>query len=116
MNKKCPIEYTISLISGKWKIMLIKELSKEPMRYGELLKEIPIISPKVLVQHLRELEKDKLIKREIFPEIPPRVEYSLSDKGRSLYNIFLELRKWGLAEDNEELVECNFCKKCQILL
>lgn len=115
MNKKCPIEYTISLISGKWKVILIKELSKKPMRYGELLKEIPAISSKVLIQHLRELEEDGLIDRKIFPEIPPKVEYSLNERGRSLYNIFIELRKWGLIEDNEEKVECNFCEKCNIL-
>lgn len=115
MRKKCPIEYTLSLINGKWKILIIKELSQTPLRYGDLRKLLSFISPKVLIQNLRELEEAKLIDREIFPEIPPKVEYSLNEKGRSLYNIFIELRKWGLNE-NLDNIECKMCKKCQLIL
>jgi len=113
MEKKCPIEFTLSLISGKWKILIIKELSQEPLRYGAIGKRIPGISSKVLIQHLREMEDDGLIVREIFPEVPPRVEYSLSEMGKSIASIFVELRRWGLESDNKGIVECEFCKKCQ---
>ncbi|MDR1271919.1 MAG: helix-turn-helix transcriptional regulator, partial [Clostridiales Family XIII bacterium] len=75
-NKRCPIEYTLSLISGKWKILILKELSQGALRYGVIGKRIPEISPKVLISHLREMEEDGLIVREVFPEVPPRVEYS----------------------------------------
>lgn len=112
MNKKCPIEFTLSLINGKWKIKILKELSQKPLRYGELGKYIPEVTSKVLIQHLREMEGDGLIVREIFPEVPPRVEYSLSEKGKSIFSIFTELRRWGLALDNEEKVACAMCKKC----
>jgi DNA-binding HxlR family transcriptional regulator len=113
MDKKCPIEYTLSLISGKWKIIILKELSQEPVRYGALGKIIPGISPKVLSQHLREMESDGLIVREVFPEVPPRVEYSLSEMGKSISSILIELRQWGLEMDVKGITECTFCKKCQ---
>ena len=112
MNKKCPIEFTLSLINGKWKILILKELSQEPLRYGAIGKRISEISSKVLIQHLREMEDDGLINREVFPEVPPRVEYSLSEKGTSIFTIFVELRRWGLELNNEEKVECAMCKKC----
>ena len=112
MSKKCPIEHTISLINGKWKIIILKELSQEPLRYGSLGKRIKGISSKILIQQLREMEKDSLIVREVFPEVPPRVEYSLSEKGESIFKIFVELRRWGLDENESEIVECLNCKKC----
>lgn len=112
MEKKCPIEFTLSLINGKWKIKIMKELSQGPLRYGEIVKAVPSISAKVLIQQLREMEDDGLIIRTIYPEIPPRVEYSMSDKGLSIYTIFIEMRRWGL-DLEEEIVECTMCKKCQ---
>lgn len=112
MNKKCPIEFTLSLISGKWKILILKELSQEPLRYGAIGKRIPQISAKVLIAHLREMEDDGLIVREVFPEVPPRVEYSLSEKGASIFTVFIELRRWGLGINDNEKVECAMCKKC----
>jgi len=112
MNKKCPIEFTLSLINGKWKILILKELSQEPLRYGVIGKRIPEISSKVLISHLREMEDDGLIVREVFPEVPPRVEYSLDEKGASIFSIFVELRRWGLELNDDEKVECTMCKKC----
>ena len=109
MNKKCPIEFTLSLINGKWKILILKELSQEPLRYGVIGKRIPEISSKVLISHLREMEDDGLIVREVFPEVPPRVEYSLSEKGASIFSIFVELRRWGLELNDDEKVECTMC-------
>ena len=112
MNKKCPIEFTLSLINGKWKLLILKELSQAPLRYGALGKRVPAISAKVLIQQLREMEEDGLLVREVFPEVPPRVEYSLSDKGASLFSVFMELRRFGLSLDDNEKVACAMCKKC----
>lgn len=112
MKKKCPIEYTVSLISGKWKVGILKELSQGPVRYGTLVRAIPDISAKILIQQLREMERDGLVVRKVFPEVPPKVEYALSSKGYSIFTIFIELRRWGL-EMEEESVECLFCGKCQ---
>jgi len=115
MVKKCPIDYTLSMINGKWKTLILKELSHEPIRYGALEKCIQNISPKVLVQHLRELEKDGLVQRTIFPVIPPHVEYALTDKGRSMFTVLAELRRWGLAFDLAQVeTRCISCEKCLI--
>ncbi len=113
--KMCPIEYTISLINGKWKIGIVKELSGEAVRYGALVKSIPNVSAKVLIQQLRELEDDGIVKRTIYPEVPPRVEYGLTEKGRSIYTVFIELRRWGLAAGSEDDVACKNCQKCVLL-
>jgi len=113
VEKKCPIESTLSLINGKWKILILKELSQGPVRFGQLGNNIPSVSAKVLTQQLRELTDDGLVVRTVFAEIPPRVEYSLSEMGVSIFTIFVELRRWGLCEDKAHSVECAYCKKCQ---
>ena len=74
MNGRCPIETTVSLINGKWKLLILKELSQGPVRYGRLGAQIPAVSAKVLTQQLREMEEDGLIVRTVFAEVPPRVE------------------------------------------
>ena len=113
MSTKCPIEYTLSLINGKWKLLILKELSQGPVRYGALGNRIPDISAKVLTQQLREMEKDGLLVRTIFPEIPPHVEYNLAEKGKSVFTVFVEMRKWGLEHpDDEGEVACMFCSNC----
>ena len=94
-NKKCPVEYALAQISGKWRIMILKELSQGPVRYGAIDRSIKGISAKVLVQHLREMEEDGLVIRTIYPEVPPRVEYSLTELGRSLQPIHDAMWKWG---------------------
>jgi len=113
MDQKCPIEATVSLINGKWRILILKELSQCPVRFGALERAIPNISAKVLTQQLREMEADGLVKRKIFPEIPPRVEYSLSEMGVSLFTIFGVLRHWSMTEDKSDSVACSGCKNCQ---
>lgn len=113
MENKCPIESTLSIINGKWKILILKELSHGPVRYGQIGNNIPAISAKVLTQQLREMAEDGLVVRKVFAEIPPRVEYSLSEMGISLYTVFKELRRWGLSEDKVHSVQCAFCEKCQ---
>jgi DNA-binding HxlR family transcriptional regulator len=91
----CPIEKTLRLIVGKWKTILLWHLSSGKKRYGELKKLIPDVSEKMLIQSLRELEKDGLVLRKVYPEIPPRVEYSLSKRGKSLSPIICSLNTWG---------------------
>jgi DNA-binding HxlR family transcriptional regulator len=112
MNRQCPIESTLSLINGKWKLLILKELSQGPVRYGALERGIPTISAKVLTQQLREMEADGLVVRTIFPEIPPRVEYSLDEMGTSIFKVFTEMRRWGLEEDRRHDIRCAECKNC----
>lgn len=95
MGNKCPIESTISIIGGKWKILIFKELTQGPKRYGEIKKNIEVVSAKVLTQQLREMENDGLIKRDVVSQMPPYVEYSLDKMGLSIFNVFSELRRWG---------------------
>lgn len=101
MNEKtknkpsCAIEKTLRMIVGKWKTVLLWHLSGGKKRYGELKKLIPGVSEKMLIQSLRELEKDKLIIRKVYPEIPPKVEYILSKRGKSLSPLICALNTWG---------------------
>ncbi|GHV33986.1 HxlR family transcriptional regulator [Synergistales bacterium] len=113
MNKKCPIEATVALINGKWKLLILKALSQGAVRFGALEKAISSVSAKVLTQQLREMESDGLITRKIFPEVPPRVEYSLDTMGISLFSIFVALREWGMEEIKNGEVECSNCAECQ---
>ena len=115
MEAQCPIESTLSLINGKWKQMILKELSQGPVRYGQLGARIPSVSSKVLTQQLREMERDGLIVRTVFAEIPPRVEYSLAEMGASIFTVFKELRRWGLEEDAMHRGKCSFCGQCRPL-
>ena len=92
---ECPITGTIDIIGGKWKPIIIWILLQESKRFGELHKSIPGIALKVLSRHLKELEADGIVIRKAFPEIPPRVEYSLSEKGRSLNDIMQQLASWS---------------------
>jgi DNA-binding HxlR family transcriptional regulator len=115
MSERCPIEYTLSLINGKWKLLILMELSRGPVRYGALERGIPSISAKVLTQQLREMEADGLVVRIVFPEIPPRVEYSLDEMGISIFNVFAEMRRWGLEEGARPGVRCAMCENCRPL-
>ena len=115
MGGKCPIESTFALINGKWKLLILKELSQGPVRYGALGDRLAAVSAKVLTQQLRELESDGLVVRTVFPETPPRVEYSLSAMGASLYTIFVEMRRWGLEEDRVHEIHCSGCRNCMPL-
>lgn len=91
----CPVEYTSSIISNKWKALILRELMKGIKRYNELTKEINGISAKVLTQNLRELESDGIVKRKVYPVVPPKVEYSLTDKGKDLKDILDLMRDFG---------------------
>ena len=85
----------LELIGGKWKPVILHFLTSGTRRFGEIAVRIPTISRKVLTEQLKELEKDKLISRKKYKEIPPRVEYSLTDLGKSLSPVFVEMAIWG---------------------
>ena len=108
----CPIHTVFEMISGKWKHQILLELTGEPVRYNRLAESIGDISAKVLTQQLRELEADGLVSRTVYPEVPPRVEYALTEMGRSIFTVFAEMRRWGLAEDTIHSPTCHTCGKC----
>ena len=91
----CPVEATLDLIGGKYKALILWHLSESKLRFSELRKVITNATPKMLTQQLRELESQELIHREVFPIIPPRVEYSLTELGHSLMPILVAMRDRG---------------------
>lgn len=91
----CAFEYTLELISGKWKGLVLWYLHYGTLRYGELRKALGGITQKMLTQTLRQLESDGLITRKVYPVVPPKVEYSLSERGQRLIPIFEQLIRWG---------------------
>ncbi|MFT3753779.1 MAG: helix-turn-helix domain-containing protein [Paludibacter sp.] len=93
---QCPVTATLQLIGGKWKTIILYSLLTGTKRFGEIAVRIPGISRKVLTEQLKELEDDGLIMRQQYKEIPPRVEYSLTDLGKSLSSVFRELEVWGI--------------------
>ena len=97
MNKKfnCPLEVTLYYLKNKWVILILRELFTETKRFGTLHKGIAGISQKVLTQQLREMEKNGLINRTVFPVVPPKVEYSLTQRGDSLKPILEIMGEWG---------------------
>jgi DNA-binding HxlR family transcriptional regulator len=91
----CPIEKTMSVIGGKWTFIIIRDLFYGPRRFGELQRSLKGISPRTLSTRLKQLEDESIIKREVFSEIPPHVEYSLTEKGKTLEPIFNAMKEWG---------------------
>ena len=92
----CPVATTVQLIGNKWKLLIIRDLMTRPWRFNEMLRSIPGISQKVLTDNLRRLEKDGIVIRTVFPEVPPRVEYALSELGNSMRPIIDAMQAWGL--------------------
>jgi DNA-binding HxlR family transcriptional regulator len=93
----CPVTFTLEKIGGRWKPLILYQLKDGTLRYSKLKKAIPAITEKMLIQHLRELEADKLIIRDIKPVVPPHVEYSLTESGKTLSPLLNEMANWGLA-------------------
>lgn len=91
----CPVEITLRRIGGKYKALILWHLMAGTLRYSELHRLMPNATDKMLTQQLRELEKDGMIRREVFPVVPPRTEYSLTEFGRSISPILEEMRRWG---------------------
>lgn len=94
-NEHCPVEATLELIGGKYKALILWHLSEGKLRFSELRDHIKGVTPKMLTQQLRELESRLLIHREVFPIVPPKVEYSLTDLGKSLMPLLVAMRDWG---------------------
>ena len=91
----CPVETTLTLISSKWKVLILRDLLGGARRFGELRRSVGGVSQKVLTAQLREMEEDGLVDRKAYPEVPPRVEYSLTELGRSLEPVLSALWNWG---------------------
>lgn len=92
---KCPVKATMKVIGGKWKVLILWQLIENTRRFSELKRLLPDITQRMLTQQLRELEADGIVKRKIYAQIPPKVEYSLTNTGKSLKPIIDQMRDWG---------------------
>lgn len=115
LTDTCPVEATLELIGGKYKALILWHLSEKKLRFSELKKAVKNATPKMLTQQLRELEANNLIHREVYAVIPPKVEYSLTDLGRSLMPILVAMRDWGAdyMRQNKNQETCCFMMKQQ---
>ncbi len=91
----CPVEAALSLISGKWKGVVLWHLLQGTLRFNEIRRRLPDVTQRMLTNQLRELEADGFIVRTVYPQVPPKVEYSLSERGRSLEPVLMALKDWG---------------------
>lgn len=95
-TNRCPVAATLEMIGGKYKALILWHLSEGTLRFSELKKQISGATAKMLTQQLRELEMHNLVHREVFPVIPPKVEYSLTERGKSLMPVLAAMRDWGV--------------------
>jgi DNA-binding HxlR family transcriptional regulator len=102
--EKCPVETSIDVLAGKWKILILWYLLSETKRFNELQKLLPRTTQKMLIQKLRELEKDGIVHREVYPVVPPKVEYSLTSYGQSLKPILKTLYLWGKIHKEKKIL------------
>ena len=118
--KPCPVSVTQNILMGKWKLMILWNVSQKTRRFNELQRLMPKVARGVLTQQLRELERDKLIHREVYKEVPPKVEYSLTEIGRSFIPVMMQIMEWGI-EYMKQTTDCNMdiclsnkfsCYKC----
>ncbi|WJJ14632.1 helix-turn-helix domain-containing protein (plasmid) [Prescottella equi] len=91
----CPVEVSIAVLGGAWKMTVVKHLLDGPLRYGELRRRVGDVTPRVLTRQLRDLEQDGIVHRQAYAEVPPRVEYSLTEAGQGLRGFVTELNRWG---------------------
>ncbi len=94
---ECPVATTVQLVGSKWKLLILRNLLQRPWRFNELKKSLEGISQKVLTDSLRSMESDGIITRTVYPEVPPRVEYALSELGESMRPIIATMEQWGIA-------------------
>jgi len=100
----CQVDDALDIIVGKWKpIILLHLLKNETMRFSDLKRSIPEITQKMLTKHLRELEDEHIIDRVVYPQVPPKVEYSITDYGRSLEPILVSMHEWGLNHQKHKM-------------
>ena len=92
---ECPVATTVQLIGSKWKLLVLRNLLQRPWRFNELKRSLDGISQKVLTDSLRSMEEDGLITRTVYPEVPPHVEYALSETGESMRPILMAMQSWG---------------------
>lgn len=92
---ECPVATTVNLIGNKWKLLILRNILPGPKRFGELLKGLEGINPKVLTENLKQMEADGLLVRTVYEEAPPKVEYRLSELGESMRPIIAQLEQWG---------------------
>lgn len=104
-NYPCPVEVTVDVIGGKWKGLILYHLISGTKRFNELKRLLPKTTQRMLTLQLRELEKDGIVHREIYPVVPPKVEYSLTDFGETLKPIITLMRDWGEEYENEVLLK-----------
>jgi DNA-binding HxlR family transcriptional regulator len=93
---ECPVATTVTLIGNKWKLLIMRNLLNRPWRFNELRRDLDGISQKVLTDSLRQMEADGIITRTVYPEVPPRVEYALSELGESMRPILESMQEWGI--------------------
>ncbi len=94
-GETCPVEKALKILGSKWTILILRDLLSGKKRFGELRKSLEGVSPKTLSARLRYLEKKGIVERKVYPEVPPRVEYSLTKRGKSLDSIIKSLKAWG---------------------
>ena len=95
VRPECTVERALEVIAGKWTTLILRDLLHSTKRFGELRQNLSGISPKTLTDRLRDLERNGVVSREAFPEIPPRVEYTLTEKGRALGAVIEAMSQWG---------------------
>ena len=101
----CPVATTVALIGSKWKLLILRNLMARPWRFNELRRDLAGISQKVLTDSLRSMEEDGLVTRTVYAEVPPRVEYSLSELGESMRPIIQSMQEWGLYYQGKRIAE-----------
>jgi DNA-binding HxlR family transcriptional regulator len=104
--KFCPVSVTQNVLMGKWKLAILWIISQKTRRFNELQRLMPRVSRGVLTGQLRELERDKLVHREVYKEVPPKVEYSLTETGRSFIPVMMKMMEWGVGYV-KETANCN---------
>ncbi len=107
MQKNCPVETTLSLIGGKYKALILWHLSQGVLRFSQLRDRLENATPKMLTQQLRELEAQQLVHRRVYPVVPPKVEYSLTELGESLMPVLVAMRDWGADYLSSKNIEPN---------
>ena len=107
----CPVAGTLSMIGGKYKSIILYHLMKETLRYSELHKRMPKATDKMLTQQLRELEKDGLIRRTVYPVVPPKTEYSLTEFGETAIPLIMDMSRWGSIYLEREGIPVSDCAR-----